>query len=562
MTSNATNGRVQWRDGALCTLLVFLPLCFSLQFRSFEHPKELLLLTALLPFAATVPLAAFAAGARALLPLWLGLATAVVTGMFQARVPAYLVEEAGRIALLLLFTGIVWDVATRPGAYQRIATALGAGAVGVAVVGLAQYAGLTRAWLPAFAGYTQPVYSVFGNQDLFGGYLALGFTLVLGAPAVPRTPWRQAMAIIALLLLAGALVLSGSRSAWLAAAAGVLFSLSPAAPRGLRLRRLGVVLVLGVLPFAMLASPRPLERIMATFSPSDVGGSARLWFWDGTLRMLADAPWVGLGLGQFPYHSPRYLGEALAAPGGARHYHNELHTEHAHNELLEYLAETGLLGGIFAAWMLWRLLHRGPHPARAPLAALFTFACFNAAAHSTPFAVAGLLLLASMWPPCSTAGEESVRHAARAPLVALCVAVVALRLYTVLVPSVLLTRAEDEHLAGTASEPAYRRALAWPWPNARAHESYAIALIEAGRLDAARDQLIAAQDGLDTGRVHLLLGELALANGERSSGALALERCLFRWPASRRAWQGLWDALPLCHPALARHAARWLPDQD
>jgi O-antigen ligase len=556
--SDEATGRVQWRDGVCCALLVCLPLLFSFGFYSFEHPKELLLLAALIPLAWTAQAGAFGASVRALLPLWLWLGVAVPVGLATAAVPAYVVEEAGRVLVLLLFTGVVWDWLSRPGAPSQLALALGTGSVAVAVVGLAQYAGLAHAVLPAVAGYDQPVYSVFGNQDLFGGYLALGSTLLLADWTRSRSARWHALQTGALLLLSAGLVLSGSRSAWLAAAAGAALVLAQRGSRRARWGRLVAVVLLGVLPAVVIAWPRPLERITATFSAGDVGGPARLWFWDGTMRMIQDAPVLGLGLGQFPYHSPGYLGAALAAPGGNRHYHNELHTEHAHNVLLELLAETGVVGLCFALWLLGRILWRGSRTSWPALAALGVFALFNAAAHSLPFALAGLLLLAQpLASRVPLAAPSTARPRHRLALAALCLAVVLLRLWTVQVPSVLLTRAEDAHLRGEPCEPRYHRALAWPWPNAEAHEGLAIASIEAGRPARARVELTHALRGLDTGRVHLLLGEVALACGDTRSAVAALETCLHRWPSNLRAWRTLWELSPPLCPALEAHARHW-----
>lgn len=548
-------GRVQWRDGVCCALLVCLPLLFSFGFYSFDHPKELLLLAALIPLALTAQAGSFGASVRALLPLWLWLGVAVLVGLATAAVPAFVVEEAGRVLVLLGFAGLVWDWLSRPTAFSQLALAVGIGAVGVAVVGLAQYAGLAGGLLPAVAGYDQPVYSVFGNQDLFGGYLALGMTLLLGDLTRSRSARWHLLQTAGLLLLAAGLVLSGSRSAWLAAALGVAMVLARSGPRRARWGRLVALLLLGVVPAVVMAWPRPLERIAATFAEGDVGGPARLWFWDGTVRMIQEAPVVGLGLGQYPYHSPAYLGDALAAAGRESHYYNEIHTEHAHNGVLELLAETGLLGLCLVAWLLWRVVRRGPRPAWPALATLFTFALFNASLHSTPFALAGLLLLATTL--AAPLPPEAGARGGRFALLLIGLLLVVLRMWTVHVPSVLLTRAEDAHLRGVPSEALYQRALSWPWPNAEAHEGLAIHYIESQQSAAALGELRLALRGLDTGRVHLLLGELAAAAGEREAALAALRACLHRWPANARALHALWRLDPSLRPWLTAHGQRW-----
>ncbi|PYQ18425.1 MAG: hypothetical protein DMF79_15030 [Acidobacteria bacterium] len=61
--------------------------------------------------------------------------------------------------------------------------------------------------------------------------------------------------------------------------------------------------------------------------------SFRLDTWRDTLRLASSSPWVGQGLGSFEDAYPRF-----------KSGHGELRVEHAENDYLETLAETGLLG--------------------------------------------------------------------------------------------------------------------------------------------------------------------------------------------------------------------------
>ncbi len=66
----------------------------------------------------------------------------------------------------------------------------------------------------------------------------------------------------------------------------------------------------------------------------------------GTWRIFADHPWAGTGLGTlqivFPPYETLYDGRVV---------------NHAHNDYLEALAETGLLGGLCCAWFLGMLFY-------------------------------------------------------------------------------------------------------------------------------------------------------------------------------------------------------------
>ena len=62
---------------------------------------------------------------------------------------------------------------------------------------------------------------------------------------------------------------------------------------------------------------------------------SRLGLWRNSLGILRDHPWVGAGMGSFVTVYPAYQTEA-----------QDLITEHAHNDYVEALTETGLLGGV------------------------------------------------------------------------------------------------------------------------------------------------------------------------------------------------------------------------
>jgi O-antigen ligase len=87
----------------------------------------------------------------------------------------------------------------------------------------------------------------------------------------------------------------------------------------------------------------------------------RLAHWQAGLRMFADHPWLGVGIGNYAARYAEYqLPHWYAALG------------HAHNIFINFLAETGILGAAaFAAfwlgvpWLAWRAAARQQHPARA-----------------------------------------------------------------------------------------------------------------------------------------------------------------------------------------------------
>lgn len=553
------------RVWCLCVTIVLCAVAYSFQLTSFLHAKEAVL------SAGTVVLALLALarggisyyGVGAFLPLWGMLLFSVVLG--TARVAPREVEEALRIGTLLLAAALSFDMLAYPSPRVRVIRALILSGGVVAALGLAQYVNLLPTFFPWFAGYDQRMYSVFGNQDLFGGYLAIAFALLL-TELDERDEDRRGIGlwplwfvgILTVLFLTG-LLLSGSRSAWLAAFAGGVAAFPWKQISGSRALRFLALAVTVIVVVATPLWPHLDERVAHTFSNEDVGGRARLWFWDGAARMIRDFPVLGVGLGNFAYWSPRYLGEALNAPGGEMHYHNELVTTEAHSEFLHYLAETGAAGAVFGLWMLARLAgKRGA--AWGGLAALLVFSLFNAAWHSAPHALAGLLLAGTLLHPkqWDWRKQEAGRPVNGVVFFLLSILFAAGAVWCTLFPSYLQCRAEAVHCAGGDPLPLYERVFAHRWPNAECREEYGMALLDRDRPADAYVQLQLALEGIDTGRVYLLLGYAAERLGHMEDARAWFARCLARWPSNHEAWSHLMAlSPPEDWDRLMEHSKRW-----
>jgi hypothetical protein len=262
--------------------------------------------------------------------------------------------------------------------------------------------------------------------------------------------------------------------------------------------------------------------------------------------MVADRPLLGSGPGQFAYHSPRYLGEALHAPGGSRHFHNTVHTIHAHATPLDLLVEGGLAGILLIGWMLARLSRRRG-PEWVPLAAWGVFALFNFPHAVAPHAWVAVLFMAALLarPEGDDTGRtpRPVRSALVLPVAALLVS--AFVLYTGPFMGHCLRRADRLQLAGDpAVLAAYGRVLRMPLPPAVASRNHAIALMGAGRHADAETAFRKALAGLDTADIHLALGWLAKNRGDNATARDHLDACLFRTPGETRAYALLLGIVP------------------
>ena len=526
----------QWRGALICVTVLVTAAAYSFRFTSFLHVKDMALFGGACAVGATVIFRRRLpwTGSAAFVPLWALIACALLFRvlLFPAAVPADTLTSAARSALLLLFAGLSYDVLTQETWRERVSDALAGTAVLVAALGLIQYANLCPFFFPVFEGYAQRVYSVFGNQDLYGGYLALGAPILVHRfLSASRTRW---LLLAGLAVVIPGLLVSGCRSAWLAAAVGVVVGLTYG---GMNRRRVAVlaavVVALSVATISVAPAPTT-RRITDSLRDDDEGVWARLWFWDGAVRMWRDAPVLGVGLGNYAYWSPRYLGEALQTSSGTGRFSYEIRVDHPHSEPLQALAESGALGLLCWLWLFARLCRtRGPE--WGGLAALIVFSLFNGPLECAAHALAGLLLAAAL-----LAGKHGARSEARVPAYLLPAAVVVVGgflLWAVVLPSHRFQAAEDAHLAGEPCLGLYERAVDHPWPNASGRMEYAIALAEAGFEAEAYREFERALKGLDTGDLYLALGLLAAKRGDNEAALQWTRACLYRWPSNLDAQQ-------------------------
>lgn len=220
------------------------------------------------------------------------------------------------------------------------------------------------------------VFRLFGNTNWAAAYL---LTIVPFSVALylntPRQ-WERALWGTTLFLSMAVLTLSMSRGAWVSVWIGlwVLVTVfyhgerSPGTLRGApRLPQVATLLLLGAAvllavalwPFCLAGSPSFGDRVMSTFDPGTESLQLRLAMWKGTLRLIWDHLWTGVGAGNFalafvPYRSaPMYRNPAMQL-------------EHPHNEYLNLWAELGPLGLLAFVWLVVRVLRISWHLVKCP----------------------------------------------------------------------------------------------------------------------------------------------------------------------------------------------------
>jgi O-Antigen ligase len=233
-------------------------------------------------------------------------------GLLAATIDIVRRSELARraIALTLVASGTVAGIAT-------ILLTVGIGWPGT----LARYAGGKADRLSA----AQPDVNAAGSYIL----LVLGISIGL---ALTRARGRSA-AIAASVVLAAALVLSGSRTAFVAAGVVAVY--------------IGGVFVFESMRVRVALAVAILVVIVAAFTAIGRGGAEslnmRYGFTVASARMIAARPLFGVGVGRY------YTTSALALPPYLAWWYGR---ENAHNYFLQLASELGLIGTVAFFWLL------------------------------------------------------------------------------------------------------------------------------------------------------------------------------------------------------------------
>ncbi len=244
-----------------------------------------------------------------------------------------------------------------------------------------------------------------GNKNL----LALG--LLLAAPALGVAAWQRQGPVRLYALLAG-LCLSlvfylQGRAVWLGAGVGLgVAALGVISGVASRYRwGVGVSAVLLALVAGLALARLPSNRLLQTDSMAE-----RLALWRNTRLMIADAPLLGRGAGQWQIWFPAYGVGHFAEP---KVQQGQVSFQRPHNDTLWLWAEGGLVGlglfTIFFAGGLWAWWQRR-HTAEAVLAwvGLGTLAGYAAAAQfDFPLERPDLQALWLLWMAAAFAGLPS-----------------------------------------------------------------------------------------------------------------------------------------------------------
>ena len=201
-------------------------------------------------------------------------------------------------------------------------------------------------WLrkPYFGGW---IYGPYVNHNHYAGLMEM-LTPVPLVIALSRRCSTQArwMAGIAASVMASSILFSGSRGGMIAFAAEIALLAILLLRHNARSKTMGAMAAFVLLTLALalwMGDSELIQRLVSIHSQarSELSGGTRLTIDRDALRMFAQKPLLGWGLGSFPEVYPQF-----------RSFYTNLSVDHAHNDYLELLVETGMAGFLVVVWFL------------------------------------------------------------------------------------------------------------------------------------------------------------------------------------------------------------------
>ena len=189
----------------------------------------------------------------------------------------------------------------------------------------------------AFPELRKRVFSTWENPNILAGYLDA--IICLGLGLFVKCGSRQKRIILGVFMAAAAacLAMTYARGACLVIA--VIFAVYGMLKDW---RILLACVAAGAL--LLLADSVLYERLASVFTKVDTSSEMRLAFWESTVAMIQDHPFLGIGWGAYWMVYPEYDFYLQGA---------DIRIVHAHNLYLNYMAEIGVPGAIAFFWLFF-----------------------------------------------------------------------------------------------------------------------------------------------------------------------------------------------------------------
>ncbi len=249
----------------------------------------------------------------------------------------------GLITILFVLFAIVFDNSItskrQAGLAIRLIVIVGAA---VALYGVYQYIYYDPAkagsWVDTdmFSSITNRVYSTLENPNVLSEYLLLIMPFAAACIFTGKTWWQKVFFACCLVVMVICMVVTFSRGGYIGLILAVVIFLVMLDARFILVGIVAVVALYFILPQTVIT------RFTSIGSLADSSTSYRFYIWMGTIAMLKDYWFSGIGPGTAAFNLiyPAYGFNTIAAP-------------HAHNLFLQLMCDSGIAGLVMFALILF-----------------------------------------------------------------------------------------------------------------------------------------------------------------------------------------------------------------
>ena len=295
---------------------------------------------------------------------FLGIVIVQMLGLTRSASPYATWESARLYVAYLAFLLILGNHLVTRARVLRLVWVLVAWGGVLAAFGLVHHAVAPQRllWMPK-EHYLDRLTATFVNPNHQALYLSIVFFLALGMLArqtrrrrrhtrepAPPVAWEVPLTVrmflmTTMVVVAAAVLLTGSRGGFIATLVGLaVVVMLTVYSRSTSL--LPVLLVGGAVLFVVYMGSAGLDRVGERFhvAARENYPDARWAIWESSGALIREAPVLGVGLGSFQdayrVHQPMSVWWNLIV-------------DHAHNEYIQLMAETGMVGVATLAWAIW-----------------------------------------------------------------------------------------------------------------------------------------------------------------------------------------------------------------
>lgn len=214
----------------------------------------------------------------------------------------------------------------------------------VAIAGVAQYffGEASGEWLDLslFSDIRLRVTAFFDNPNMLSVFIVLVFPFLLAAFCLSNHSNEKTLSLFAIAAFVMCTVFTWSRGAWLAMLVGALVFFIVYKRKTFRIFG-AALLIIPMLPIVLPDSV--IDRLLSITNLSDSSISYRIYTWKGSLEMIKEHLFSGIGFGNEAFKTvyPQYAYAGMEA------------AEHSHSLILQVLLGTGIIGVILLSAIIF-----------------------------------------------------------------------------------------------------------------------------------------------------------------------------------------------------------------